>query len=248
MTSTYAIVLLLVGMAAVGAFALGRWAAARPPARAELPREWSVMARPVLNSDERRALRVLREAMPQYTILAKLPLVRLCQARDPQQVRFWYDLLAPLHISFAVCSANGRVLAVVDLEPHRGVSRRATTIKQSVMEACRIRYLLCKAENLPSASELQLLLPQQGNVARPVPLSQGPKFQQARSTLSDTVRSRRAERSANWGDSGFGQDSFFAPESRFSDSRFPDSRFEAPASEFGDIGEPQPRVERSAGR
>jgi len=213
MTGFYGFILLLVGVASFAAFALGRWSSRRDR-RSPLPKEWALMARPVLNSDERRTLRVLREAMPQYIVLAKLPLVRLCHPRDPERVR-WYELLGPLHVSFAVCSANGRVLAVVDIENGRSRSRRVTAIKQAVMEACRIRYLSCLAENLPPVSELLLLLPQQGALSRPIPLTPTPNFQKASSTLSDTVRSRRAERSTRWADSGFPQDSFFAPDSRF---------------------------------
>lgn len=214
MTGSYGFIVLLVAVAGIAAFALGRWSN-RPNRRSALPKDWAVMPRPVLNSDERRTLRVLREALPQYIVLAKLPLVRLCHPRDPKRVRYWYELLGPLHVSFAVCSANGRVLAVVDIENGRGRSRRVAAIKQAVMAACRIRYLSCLAENLPPISELVLLLPQQGVVSRPIPLTPAPSFQQARSSLSDTVRTRRAERGARWADSGFAHDSFFAPDSRF---------------------------------
>ncbi|WP_309638714.1 hypothetical protein [Methylibium sp.] len=217
---------LLLGCAAAGAtFALGRRSSTRLQ-RAPLPTEWALMARPALNADERRTLRLLREALPQHIVLAKLPLVRLCQPRDPQKVRYWFDFLRPYHVSFAVCSANGRVLAVVDLEPERGPSRRGTRIKQAVLEACRIRYLSCRAENLPPVGDLQLLLRQQGTASRPAPINSPPGFHQARSTLSDTVRTRRAERSARWADSGYPQDSFFAPDSRLDG---------APSSEFAPL-------------
>lgn len=217
MLGNYGLIVLIVGVASIVAFALGRWSTrSNSNKRTPLPKEWALIARPVLNSDERRTLRLLREALPQYIVLAKLPLVRLCLPRDPARVRYWYELLGPLHVSFAVCSAAGRVLAVVDIENGRRHSRRVSAIKHAVMEACRIRYLSCLAENLPPVSELVLLLPQQGsNNSRPVPLTPGPNFQQARSSLSDTVRTRRAERDARWADSGFGQDSFFAPDSRF---------------------------------
>lgn len=237
MTFSYPIVLLLVGVACAAAYALGHWSASRKP-RQTLPREWAVIPRPVLNDNERRTLRLLREAMPEHTVLAKLPLIRLCQSRDRQRVRYWYDLLAPLHVSFAVCSANGRVLVAIDLENDRGPSRRAAAIKRAVMDTCRIRYLSCRPDDLPSAGELQLLLPQRGSSMRSVPLSQGPNFQQARSTLSDTVRSRRAERSQRWGDSSYQNDSFFAP----------DSRIDGPSSEFAPYVDPPPREPRSAGR
>jgi hypothetical protein len=239
MTLTLGLLLaLLVALAAAGLGHVLGERSARRKRRQPLPREWDLMARPVLNGEERRAMRLLREALPQYTVLAKLPLVRLCQPRDPQRGRYWYELLGPLLVSFVVCSANGRVLAAVDLQPERGMSARAAIIKQSVMDACRIRYLSCRAENLPPASELQLLVPVQGLAPRPAPLTP-PAFQRARSSLSDTVRTRRAERTQLWGDSAFGADSFFAPDSRldtgppseFAASTFAPSSF--PPSGFG---------------
>lgn len=203
-------------------YGLGRWAASRR-GRRPLPGDWPLMGRPVLNTEERRALRMLREALPQHIVLAKLPLVRLCQPRDAQRAAYWYELLGSLHISFAVCSANGRVLAVVDLDSESNSSRRALAIKRAVLDACRIRFLHCTPQTLPGPAELQLLLPAQGSVARAVPMSpQAAHLQSARSTLSDTVKARRASRSALWSDSGLPPDSFFAP----------DSRLDGPVSEF----------------
>jgi hypothetical protein len=114
------------------------------------------------------------------------------------------------------CSANGRVLAAIDLDTERGDSRRALLIKQSVLNACRVRYLRCPVDNMPSIAELQLLVPQISAANRapqsaPAPASD---LNQARDSLAHTVASRRAERTALWQDSSVFQDSFFAPDSR----------------------------------
>ena len=124
--------------------ALGR----RKPRR--LPTEWALAARPVFSTDERRVYRLLREALPHHIVLSKLPLVRFCQPTDPSEVRYWYELLGSIHVTFAVCSANGRVLAAIDLDTDRGNSRRVLQIKQSVLGACRVRYLRCPVDHLPS--------------------------------------------------------------------------------------------------
>ncbi|MBE0549299.1 MAG: DUF2726 domain-containing protein, partial [Rubrivivax sp.] len=131
----------------------------RPRSR-PLPTEWTLTARPVFSSDERRVYRHLREALPHHIVLSKLPLVRFSQPTDPNEVRFWYTLLGSLNVTFAICSANGRVLAAIDLDNDRGDSRRATQIKQSVLAACRVRYVRCPVDHLPSMAELQLLVPQ----------------------------------------------------------------------------------------
>ena len=176
-----------------------------------LPTEWSLTARPVFSSDERRVYRQLREALPHHIVLSKLPLVRFCQPTDPQQVRFWYDLLGATHVGFAICSANGRVLAAIDIDTERGNSRRALQIKQKVLAACRVRYLRCPVDHLPSIPELQLLVPHQSASAR------GPQAAPSAPPAPAERRSghsRRGDSRALWQDSGFFQDSFFGAESR----------------------------------
>jgi Protein of unknown function (DUF2726) len=197
--------IIAIASAAVLAAGATLWALrqrrAEPP---PLPQEWGLTARPVFTSDERRVYRQLREALPHHIVLSKLPLVRFCQPTDPQQVRYWYELLGSTHVGFAVCSANGRVLAAIDIDTDRGNSRRNMQIKQKVLAACRVRYLRCPVDHLPSVPELQLLVPQQ------VPASRAP---QAASSATVGQVGRRAGR-ALWQDSGFFQDSFFSPESR----------------------------------
>ena len=177
-----------------------------------LPTEWTLSPRPVFSTDERRVYRLLREALPHHVVIAKLPMVRFCQPTEPAEVRFWYELLGAIHITFAVCSANGRVLAAIDLDTDRGNSRRTMQIKQSVLSACRVRYLRCPVDNLPSVAELQLLVPQSGLASRG-PMQAHP-LHQARDNLSNTVAHRRAERTALWQDSGMFNDSFFGPDNR----------------------------------
>jgi hypothetical protein len=85
--------------------------------------------------------------------------------------------------------------------------------------------LRCPVDQLPSVAELQLLVPSSSAAARgpqPAPTQPAPNLHQARDSLSHTVASRRAQRTALWQDSTVFQDSFFAPDSRdgFSSSEF----------------------------
>jgi hypothetical protein len=146
------------------------WALRRPAyANKGLPAEWSLTARPVFTTDERRVFRLLREALPHHVVLSKLPLVRFCQPTEAKEVRYWFDLLGASHVTFAVCSPNGRVLAAIDLEGERGVTPRSLQIKHAVLSACRVRYLRCAMDQLPSVAELQLLVPQSSNSRGPLP-------------------------------------------------------------------------------
>ena len=179
-----------------------------------LPTDWALAARPVFSNDERRIYRQLREALPHHIVLAKLPLVRFCQPNDPQQVRYWYELLGSIHVTFAVCSANGRVLAAIDLANDRNSPTRATQIKQSVLAACRVRYLRCPVDHVPSIPELQLLVPQSSASLR-APQPAPTASYQARAALATSASaSRRRERTALWQDSGFFHDSFFSTDAR----------------------------------
>jgi hypothetical protein len=197
-----------------------------------LPKEWSLTARPVFTAEERRVYRLLREALPHHIVLSKLPLVRFCQPTNPNNVRYWFELLGSNHVTFAVCSANGRVLAAIDLDTDRGHSNRVQQIKHAVLNACRVRYLRCPVQHLPSVAELQLLVPQGAASARgplpstPTSAPAAPALNHARDALSSTVATKRAARPPLWQDSSVFQDSFFAPDNRadgFANSDFNDT-------------------------
>jgi len=209
----FALVVLLVALIGAVAWRLSR---DKKPQLKPLPTEWSLAPRPVFSTDERRVYRQLREALPHHIVLSKLPLVRFCQPNDPQEVRFWYELLGSIHVTFAICSANGRVLAAIDLDTDRGNSRRVLQIKQSVLGACRVRYLRCPVDHLPSVAELQLLVPQSAASSRgPQPAPSRPR---SREDVPRESSPRRRERNALWQDSSFFQDSFFAPDNRLDPS------------------------------
>lgn len=177
------------------------WALRRPAyANRGLPAEWSLTARPVFTSDERRVFRLLREALPHHVVLSKLPLVRFCQPTEAKEVRYWFDLLGASHVTFAVCSPNGRVLAAIDLEGERGVTPRSLQIKHAVLSACRVRYLRCAMDQLPSIAELQLLVPQGSNPRGPLPAPAAtPSLPRRRSSLGAGVGVGEDEFGSDWG-------------------------------------------------
>lgn len=201
----------------LGAIWLARALRRPPPGPPPLPVEWDLSPRPVFTADERRVYRQLREALPHHIVLAKLPLVRFCQPSDPKAVRYWFDLLGATHVTFAVCSANGRVLAAIDLSYDRGgIPGRSTRIKQSVLAACRVRYLRCPADHLPSIPELQLLVPQGSNASRgPQPAQGAVAMPGAMPGAGAVAASRRRERSTLWQDSMAFSDSFFSSQREF---------------------------------
>lgn len=154
----YALLGLLAPLAAGGlwwAWRRGRGAEPDP-----LPASWPLHSRPVFDAEERRVYRQLVDTFPHHAVLAKLPLVRFCQPEEPQALRYWYRLLGSQSVTFALCSASGRVVAAIDLESARAPSQRSLRIKHEVLAACRVRYLRCHPDRMPTAAELQLLVPQ----------------------------------------------------------------------------------------
>lgn len=218
---------------AVGSGLLGlasAWVLRRPKNEHNkpLPTEWALTARPVFSADERRVYRLLKEALPHHVILAKLPMVRFCQPTEAKEVRYWFELLGAIHVTFAVCSPNGRVLAAVDLDSERGISGRSLQIKQSVLGACRVRYLRCSIDKLPSAAELQLLVPFSNSNSRGPQPAPAPSNGNLRSNIKGATPRRSSlsgqsiggggvagGRKGLWQDSAVFHDSFFAPDSRF---------------------------------
>lgn len=183
-----------------------------------LPREWHLTLRPVFTAQERRMFAQLVEAFPQHAVLVKLPLTRFTQPSEPARVKYWHDLIASLHVTFAICTPAGRVIAAIDIEGPRGGSRRASAIKAGVLRACRVRYLCFMVDDLPSLDEVQRMVLQDAGTG-PLPGGGGPvtgpsQLDEARSTLATTVKRRREQRDALWQDSSFSHDSFFAPDSR----------------------------------
>ena len=157
----------LAWLVAAGALLLvlsaGAWWArrrARTAAPEPLPEAWPLQSRPVLDAEERRVHRVLVETFPHHAVLVKLPLLRFCQPEEEHDARRWYRLIGAQSVTFALCSASARVVACIDLEGRRAPSERSLRIKQEVLSACRVRYLRCRADSLPSPAELQLLVPQ----------------------------------------------------------------------------------------
>lgn len=232
---------IIAGLSALAVLGLLVAMALKRPRRSRkpLPGEWSLTPRPVFSADERRVFRLLREALPHHVVMCKLPMVRFCQPTEAKEVRYWYELLGGISVNFAICSPNGRVLAAIDLETERPGSARSLQIKQAVLAACRIRYLRSTVDELPSASELQLLVPYSNQSSRssmPTASRSAPRLAPAPVAAPAPRRAPQPTASARntlWNDSPVFSDSFFAPDSRF--DAFPGLEPTAPAPQ------PEPR-------
>jgi hypothetical protein len=183
--------------------------------RKALPKRWNLAGRPVFSADERALHRRLVQTLPDHVILAKLPLLRFCQAMSRKESMLWYDLLQPMHVGFAICAPNGRVLAAIDVD-HGALSARQKRIKSEALRACGVHYVRYRADDFPSANDIRRWISSDAlsNAVDSGHEHSSPSIAAAGAQLANTVRKRRAERGARWQDSSFATDSFFAADSR----------------------------------
>jgi hypothetical protein len=173
------------------------WTPRRP-----LPKRWTLTPRPVFSHYERRLYKHLAHALPQHVILAKLPLVRLCQPSDPGRVRYWFELLGTVHVGFVICSPAGRALVALDLDDGRPIAARVQRVKEQVLRACNLPYLRCLPGYWPSQSELQALMPAvpaAATPARPLRRSSGRTHENdSESAASHSASTHAAPPSRSW--------------------------------------------------
>lgn len=176
----------------------------------EWPRRWRLNARPVFTTDERLLFKELRAALPNHVVLAKLNLLRFCQAADEFEARAWYDRLHTLHVSFTICTPNGSVVSVIDIDaPSKAAPARSQRMKEAVLEACRIRYVRCRPGQWPHQALIATWA-----LGHSPKVGASDSLHDAGDEVARKLRQRRAERAARWAESSFAQDSFFAFDSR----------------------------------
>jgi hypothetical protein len=215
--------LLFLALAIGLGFAAGAWWGQRSHQRLlkSWPAAFKLNARPVFTTDERLLYRELKAALPNHVVLAKLNLLRFCQSANERDARQWFDRLQALNVSFAICSPNGVVISVIDIEtPHKSTSARQQRLKEAVLETCRVRYVHCLSGHWPKPALLAawaLGSMRDGESKGPIVpgFSDTSPLAQARVELAQKLHQRRAERASRFQDSSFAADSFFATDSRF---------------------------------
>lgn len=144
----------IIGVTVLALVAVALWWRKRPQ---RMPDNWPLAMRKVFSQDEQKAYVLMRSAFPELCILVKLPLSRFLQLTDTKNMRYWFDLISPLFVTFAVCAPDGKVLAVVDFESSkRPGSRSALTLKRRAFQTCKLMYFKHDYETMPSARSLRV--------------------------------------------------------------------------------------------
>lgn len=141
-----AVVLVLIGLLV--------WWRSRP---AKMPDAWPLAARKVFTRQEQDAYAIMRSAFPDHAVLVKLPVSRFLYLTETRNMKYWFELLTPLYVTFAVCRADGKVIAAVDFDSaQQKGSRSGYTLKRRALDACKLLYLRYDYEAMPSAKVLRL--------------------------------------------------------------------------------------------
>ncbi|HEV8311823.1 MAG TPA: DUF2726 domain-containing protein [Burkholderiaceae bacterium] len=184
-----ALLWMLVAVALVGAVA---WAWRRQSQGATAHRKpgaldaldtvtgWEPQATRILTSSERLAYATLQRAMPEYLILAQVPLSRFLRVPTRYSYAEWLARVGQLCADLVVCDSSSQVLAVVEVraaaQSERG-GKRAERMRR-VLKAAGVPLHVWSEQALPSVSAArEMLLPQEKREAAapaPVPAPAAP--------------------------------------------------------------------------
>jgi hypothetical protein len=176
MTTLQIVLVLLAAALLVGWFWLRRRgaattsAASAPSERIDTITGWPPQATRVLTARERVAFGTLVRALPEYMVLAQVPLSRFLSVPKRHSYADWLRRLGYQCVDFAVCDMAAQVVAVVELQPEGGqmserARKRMSRMSRS-LKAANIPMLIWRADALPSTSAArEAILPKQVPVA-----------------------------------------------------------------------------------
>ena len=121
----------------------------------------TVLGQPVttrpLNAAERAAYRILVEAMPRgYLLLSQVALARFIKVSERTSYRAWYDRVGHRCVDFVVCSGEGELVAVVELDEqvNRGPRyQQFVQRKARVLDHAGVPVLYWASNDLPSVDQ-----------------------------------------------------------------------------------------------
>ena len=131
-------------------------AAEAPSERIDTITGWPPQPTRVLTTRERVAFGTLVRALPEYMVLAQVPMSRFLSVPKRHSYADWLRRVGYQCVDFAVCDMAAQVIAVVELQadgghPSERARKRLTRMSRS-LQAASIPMLIWRADALPSAS------------------------------------------------------------------------------------------------
>lgn len=131
---------------------------------------WPPEATRVLTAPERRAHRLLRDALPECLILAQVPLARFLRVPTRHSYAEWMRRAGQLCADLVVCDDASQVLAVVDVRPSAEQAserhRKRHERMDRVLRKAGVRVVTWHEQNLPALDQVREMV--LGGEERPV--------------------------------------------------------------------------------
>ena len=149
---------------------------------------WEPQATRILTSQERLALGVLMRALPEYMILAQVPLARFLRVPTRHSYSEWLQRVGQLCADLVICDSASQVLAVVDVrvpadKTSAGANKRQARMRR-VLKAAGIPMHVWIENALPTPEEARdAIFP-----PKPAPVSAGLEAQTARISAAAATR------------------------------------------------------------
>ena len=128
---------------------------------------WPPTATRVLSSSERIALATLLRALPEYMVLAQVPMARFVSVPKRNSYADWLRRVGYQCVDFVVCDMRAQVVAVVELQaPHPSeLARKRLTRMSRTLRAAQIPLQVWREDALPSLEVAREVI-----LSRPVPV------------------------------------------------------------------------------
>ena len=143
-----------------------------PSERIDTITGWPPQATRILTTRERVAFGTLVRALPEYMVLAQVPMSRFLNVPKRNSYADWLRRIGYQCVDFAICDMAAQVIAVVELQveggqPSERARKRLTRMSRS-LQAANIPMLIWRADALPSASAArEAILPKSSAAASP---------------------------------------------------------------------------------
>jgi hypothetical protein len=125
------------------------------PPRPQIPKEWPLLPRLLINSKERKIWIWLAKVMYDQQIMIKLPVTRFTIPAQRDEAEHWYTLLNRVYCTFTICGLDGRVIGCVDVPGSAGLSMSNQTLKYGLLSQCGIPYWVVEPDNLPHMNQIR---------------------------------------------------------------------------------------------
>ena len=125
---------------------------------------WEPHGTRILSIDEREAYSILNRALPEYMILAQVPLSRFLKVPTRHSYAEWLKRVGSLSADLVVCDRTSAVVAAEEVRAARESERSQQRHERMarVLEAAHIRLLQWHAGDLPSPAAVRaMLLPEE---------------------------------------------------------------------------------------